>query len=75
MKEEPKFVIKSYLKADLALMYHPSMTQRGAMTKMRRWINLNSELKKRMTEAQVSALTHQYTPRQVAILAEFLGEP
>ena len=75
MEEEHKFIIKSYHKGDLALMYHPCMTQAAAMGKMRRWINLNPDFKKRMKEAEISPLTHRYTSRQVAILVEFLGEP
>lgn len=75
MREESVFSIRAYHKSDLALLYHPGMCGRSAMNKMRRWINRNSELKRRMKEAEVSPLTHQYTPRQVAILVEFLGEP
>jgi len=75
MEENLKFVVKGYYKADLALMYHPGMSARCAMGKMRRWINRNTELKRKMLEAQVSALNHKYTPKEVAILVEFLGEP
>jgi hypothetical protein len=75
MEIEQDFTIRPYLKAELAMMYHPQMTQKAAMEKMRRWINLNPELKRRVTEMQVSVQTHHYTSRQVAVLVEFLGEP
>ena len=75
MEEERIFIIKSYHKADLALMYHPGLSAVAAMGKMRRWINRNPELKRRMHEVQVSVLNHSYTPREVAIIVEFLGEP
>jgi hypothetical protein len=75
MEKEPEFEIKVYLKEELAVMYHPHMEPKAAMKKMRQWINLNPELKKRMKEAQLCAQMHWYTPKQVAILVEFLGEP
>jgi hypothetical protein len=73
--KEHEFIIKPYLKEDLAMMYHPQMQPKAAMAKMRRWINLNPELKRRVQEAQISVQTHHYTSRQIAVLVEFLGEP
>lgn len=75
MEEEFVFPIKGYHKADLALMYHPNLSARAAMGKMRRWINRNAELKKRLMEVQINLLNHTYTPKEVAIIVEFLGEP
>ncbi len=74
MKETP-FIIKSYHKADLALMYHPGLTVAAAMNKMRRWINRNTELKRRMKAVRTSPQNHTYAPVEVAILVKFLGEP
>jgi hypothetical protein len=75
MEKEEKFVIRPYLKEALAVKYHPDMQPKAAMRKMRRWINLNPELKRKLTEAQMGIRPHYYTSRQVAILVEFLGEP
>jgi len=75
MEEESKFIIRSYHKIDLAQMYSPDVKADSAARKMRRWINRNAELKRRLEEIQINALNHTYTPRQVAILVEFLGEP
>jgi hypothetical protein len=75
MEREEKFVIRPYLKEELAVKYHPHMQPKAAMGKMRRWINMNPELKRRLTEAQIGIRPHSYTPRQVSILVEFLGEP
>lgn len=69
------FPIKGYLKAELALMYHPEMTQAAAMGKMRRWINRSATLKERLQAVEVNKLNHRYTPKQVAILVDFFGEP
>jgi hypothetical protein len=75
IKEEEKFVIRSYYKEELAVKYHPGIKPKSAMDKMRRWISMNPELNRKMIEAQICAQSHSYTPRQVAILVEFLGEP
>ena len=43
-EEETKFVVKSYLKADLAHLYHPNLPIPYAMCKLRGWIRKNKEL-------------------------------
>jgi hypothetical protein len=75
MEQEQRFIIRPYLKEELATMYHPQMEPKSAMGKMRRWINLNPELKRKMNETQLCAQMRRYTSRQVAILIDFLGEP
>ncbi len=75
MEKEPKFGIRGYQKSELAQMYHPNVKATSAMRKMNRWINRNKELKRRLSEVQVSLMNHKYTSREVAILVEFLGEP
>jgi len=75
MKEEVEFIIKGYHKAELAQMYHPDMSVPSAMCKMRRWINRNAKLKRKLMEVQVSGQNHAYTPREVGVIVEFLGEP
>lgn len=75
MEKESKFTIKSYYKTELALMYHPHLSGHAAIVKIRRWINRNPELKRRLQEVQVSPMNHTYTPKEVAIIVEFLGEP
>lgn len=56
-QEEREFVIKPYPKEKLATMYHPQLCPKAAVGKMRRWINLNPELKRKMEEARVCAQT------------------
>ena len=42
--DEEKFVIKAYLKADLARLYSPNLPAGYAMCKLRSWIRRNKEL-------------------------------
>ncbi|NDV84276.1 DUF4248 domain-containing protein [Bacteroides sp. 51] len=74
MKED-KFVIKAYLKVELARLYNPHMSDEGALRKMRRWINHQPQLKARMDSLQLSPSDRQYTPKQVRLIVEYLGEP
>lgn len=72
---ETKFVIKTYLKTELALLYNPYMSTEGALRKMRRWIIRNPELKAEMDALQISLTDRQYTPKQVGVIVKHLGEP
>ena len=72
---EQRFVIKTYLKCELALLYNPYMSPEGALRKMRRWINRQPELKAQMDVLQVSRTDRQYTPMQVRLIVKYLGEP
>ena len=48
--DEEKFVIKAYLKADLARLYSPNLPAGYAMCKLRSWIRRNKELHAHMYE-------------------------
>lgn len=74
MKSEG-FIIKAYLKVELAMLYHSHMSPEGALRKMKRWINRCQELKTELERLQVSPSDHQYTPKQVALLVKHFGEP
>lgn len=60
---------------DLALLYFPHSTPRSAVSQLRRWVNLNSELQQRLTELRYQKGQRALTPLQHAAFVEFLGEP
>lgn len=60
---------------DLALLYFPHSTPRSAVSQLRRWVNLNSELQQRLTELHYQKEQRALTPLQHAAFVEFLGEP
>lgn len=70
------FKIKTYGKSELALLYFPdALTASGALHNLNYWINCNVQLKKELRECEMPLLAKSYTPRQVALIVEYLGEP
>jgi len=70
-------IIKSYSKAELAHLYAPELSPKGAHNRLGRWINGDQQLLKALS--QVGYFRHQqnhyFTKQEVEILVEFLGEP
>lgn len=66
---------KSIYMADLAQQYFPKSTQRSAMTQLRRWIVLNTELSQRLEELHYRKGQRVLTPLQHQAIIEHLGEP
>lgn len=76
MKEkEELFIIKAYLKVELAQMYHPHLPPRYAMSKMRSWIRQCPELHKQLYAMGEGRNDHAYTRRQVKLIVEYLDVP
>ena len=69
MKKED-FVIKFYGKSELAMIYYPEDSKENALYKFR------IDLKRNPRLCHLVAKTiHRFTPRQVKIIAEELGDP
>lgn len=75
MLEEPDFEIKAYLKSDLARLYFPCFSSEAAMRKLRRWINFNGELSRRLNDGPEGKNDRLYSKRQVTLLVHFLDVP
>ena len=69
MKEEP-FTIRAYGKGELAMIYFPMLAPESAANKFRTWLKLNPRLKH-----LVSRRSNDYTPKQVKLIVDELGEP
>ena len=65
------FVLRQYGKSELALLYFPHLTQQSAWRKLNRWISLNPTLRQQLEGYELRT----FTPRQVALIVEQLGEP
>jgi len=64
------FIIRAYGKSELAMMYFPNSSKETAMKKMKYWLNLNPNLR------NLKPLRAKfYTPKQVQLIVEELGEP
>nr|DAU53043.1 MAG TPA: protein of unknown function (DUF4248) [Caudoviricetes sp.] len=60
---------------DLAQQYFPKSTPRSAVSQLRRWINLNSELRERLSDLHYKKGQRALTPLQHAAFIQYLGEP
>lgn len=60
---------------DLAQQYFPKSTPRSAVSQLRRWINLNSELRERLSDLHYKKGQRALTPLQHAAFIQHLGEP
>ena len=60
---------------ELALCYNPHMSAKSARRVLHSWIRLNRQLCEELTALQWSATVRMLTPRQVAAIYRYLGEP
>lgn len=71
-----KEVNYSYYHTEIALLYFPDApSKKSAARKLTKWIKKDFMLKERL--ALVGYVTRQriFTPKQIQVLYEFLGEP
>lgn len=69
------FIIRSYSKSELAMLYSPFITPKAAVKKLNRWIAIKPGLPERLSDAGMQPNAKCYTPFQVYIIVEVLGEP
>ena len=67
--------IRTYGKGELAQLYCPHITMAAARKKLNVWINLYPNLKESLRQIGYSDVTRSYTPAQVKLIIEALGEP
>ena len=70
------FKVKAYGKSELALLYFPDCTTAtGALSNLKSWIHGNKELREALQKCGMSPKSKFFTPREVTLIAEYLGEP
>lgn len=70
------FEIRAYGKSELALLYFPkAKSTRGALCNLNYWIRQNAELSTALRDCGMSSKAKFYTPKEVALISHFLGEP
>ena len=68
--------IKSYRKSELALLYFPdSQTKEGALSNLKSWIRGNRELTDALHKCGMPPRKKSFTPKEVALIFHFLGDP
>ncbi len=67
--------IRSYGKAELAQLYSPHITPSAARKKLRFWIGLQPKLLQSLQEIGFTDTSKSFTPAQVKLIIEAIGEP
>ena len=69
------FQIRTYGKGELALLYTPHVTQAAACKKLMHWISLQPQLGEALKRYGLTASSRTFTPIQVRLIVEAIGEP
>lgn len=69
------YPIKQYTKKELGLMYFPDSTPETARHHLMNWIKRNCSLLDALQKAGYNAYAHDFSPRQIRLIFEYLGEP
>ena len=78
MIREPtgEFRVRAYGRTELAVAYCPNITPDAAWEKLKQWIAYCPGLAERLAEAGYRPQSRAgFTPRQVGLIVEALGEP
>jgi len=67
--------IRSYGKGELAQLYCPNITTAAARKKLMLWINYYPNLMENLRTIGFSNASRSFTPAQVRLIVEALGEP
>ncbi len=73
--EDRPFPIRSYTKAELAMLYCPGECITNALNNFSRWMRLNRPLMAELNTIGYNKFRRTYMPREVEIIVKFMGEP
>lgn len=73
--EETTFRVRSYSKAELAMMYNPGQCVTVALKTLSRWIQANPDLKNELFMVNYHKYRRSFTPKEVDIIVRHLGTP
>ena len=75
MKNKNIFTVKEYGRTELAVYYCPCISPESAWRKLRRWMKLCPGLPEKLAASGYDGRQRSFTPAQVSIIIEALGEP
>ena len=64
-----------YGRTELAQLYCPELTADAAWRKLKRWIELNRDLTQELQQLGYTSSQRSFTPKMVASIFYYLGEP
>lgn len=67
---EQEFKIRAYGRTELAQLYCPALNSQSAYRKLKMWLSINPQLNHLCALKQRS-----FTPAQVALIVDVIGEP
>lgn len=68
-------LIRSYSKGELAYMYNPDISDSAARRRFSQWMHHAPTLMQNLFDTGYTESQRTFTPRQVALIFEALGEP
>lgn len=69
------FIIRSYTKKELALMYFPDAMPRTAVNHLMTWIYQATDLMEELERTGYRKTSKWFNPRQVELIVNDFGEP
>ena len=69
------FKLREYGRMELAQLYCPGIEPKSAWKKLKSWIELYPGLTERLHALGYDGSTRSFTPAQVRLIVEALGEP
>lgn len=69
------FKVRAYSKQELALAYFENANPHVAVNRLMRWIQTCEELKKELQKIGYKKTSKFFTPKEVGLIVDYLGEP
>lgn len=73
--DENPFQSKAFTKVELAILYNPTSCVTVALKTLSRWIKENEQLSAELDAICYNKYRRTFTPKEVAIIVRYLGEP
>jgi len=73
--ENAPYLVKTISKTELAMLYFPNISSESARQSFRRRLISYPDLTRELDAAHYNKFCHLLTPKQVAIIISYLGEP
>ena len=70
-----EFIIRSYSKQELAMLYFPSASPHVAVNRLTGWIRRCRPLSEALAAIHYNKRAKFFTPREIALIIHFIGEP
>lgn len=74
-ERESGFQVRAYTKEELAVLYNPTQCVTVALQTLARWIRTNRLLMEELNAIGYNKFRRGFTPKEVATIVKYLGEP